>query len=150
MRYGIRLVACAAVLVVTGACGHKKEAPRTTVAAPTQAQQDAEVLSRELFDLIDESMAYRSSHQGALPKALAEIGVESLTPRTVRRIVVTGNTPTITVLFRRTEGRGVTSCSGTKQVLEDAAMNSGAYPVDCTLPSGEVRSIVIGPKPLIP
>jgi hypothetical protein len=150
MRLGIRLVAGAAALLVAGACGGKKEASPRESAAPSQAQKDAEVLGRELFDLMDQSMAYRSSHQGGLPRALAEIGVESLTPRTVRRIVVTGDTPTITVLFRRTDGRGVTSCSGTKQVLEDASMNSGAFPVECTLPSGEVRSIMIGPEPLIP
>ncbi len=150
MRLYIRVVAGAAALLMVGACGHKKEASAPAAAAPSQAQKDAEVLGRELFDLMDQSMAYRSSHQGKLPKALAEIGVESLTPRTVRRIVVTGDTPTITVLFRRTDGRGVTSCSGTKQVLEDASMNSGAYPVECILPSGEVRSITIGPKPLVP
>ena len=78
-------------------------------------QQDAHTLGREVFDLVDRAVAYRSSHRGRPAANLTQMGIESLTPTTVRRMVNVQREPVVTVAFRRPEQRQIVSCRGDSQ-----------------------------------
>ena len=65
---------------------------------------DAQQLGTEMFELIDRIADYRSSHEGRPPKSLRQLGVDSLTPNTIRRLAVQGRTFTVTVAYRRPAG----------------------------------------------
>lgn len=144
------------LFLLLAACGHKSAAssgasaasatdPATASDAPSaEAQADAATLGREVFDLVDKTMNYYSSHFGEFPRNIDGLGIDSLTPATVRRLTVHGKVPTITAVFRHAEGHAVVSCSGTNKVLEDATLNGGAYPIDCTLTDGGIRTITVG------
>jgi hypothetical protein len=126
------------VIMTTGGCG-KKELPKPPVSegvpvngAPAEAQQ----LGTEMFELIDRIADYRSSHEGKPPKSLRQLGVDSLTASTVRRLAVQGRTFTVTVVYRRPEGRVVQNCSAGEDALEQAALNEGRFAVSCDTPSG--------------
>lgn len=133
-----------AALLLAGllvSCG--KDEPATP-AARTEARSEAakgnpaaeaEVLGREIRDLIDRAMAYRSSHRGRSPRSLRELGIDELTPGTRRSLTVVEGMPRVTVAFRKTEGRVVASCSGNNRILEDATL-SGTYTLDCSYVSG--------------
>ncbi len=103
---------------------------------PKQAQRDAEYLGREVFDLVDQAMSYKGSHQGRLPVSFRQMGLDTLTPLTVRRLAATGGVPTVTVLFRKTAGRGVKSCRGSSQVVEDAMLGGNRFAITCVRASG--------------
>jgi hypothetical protein len=115
-----------------------------TDAPSAEAQADAARLGREVFDLVDKTMNYYSSHFGEFPSNINGLGIDSLTPATVRRLTVQGKTPTVTAVFRHAEGHAVVSCSGTNKVLEDSMLSGGAYPIECTLADGSVRTITVG------
>lgn len=104
-------------------------------AVPT-AEADAQALGREVFDLVDRAMSYRSSHRGRLPRSLRELGVDELTPETSRTYRTEGGVPRVTVSFRRSEGRILAACAGTSQVIEEAAMGGGEFTVTCNLVGG--------------
>jgi hypothetical protein len=131
---------CAGLVIVAllGGCT-KKEPPKPPVSddvpargAPTDVQQ----LGTEMLELIDRVADYRSSHEGRPPKTLRTLGVDSLTPATVRRLAVQGRTFTVTVAYRRPEGHTVMSCSAGEDALEQAALNEGRFAVSCDTPSG--------------
>ena len=126
------------VIMTTGGCG-KKELPKPPVSegVPVNgAPADAQQLGTEMFELIDRIADYRSSHEGKPPKSLRQLGVDSLTASTVRRLAVQGRTFTVTVLYRRPEGRVVQNCSAGEDALEQAALNEGRFAVSCDTPSG--------------
>ena len=126
------------VIMTTGGCG-KKELPKPPVSegVPVNgAPADAQQLGTEMFELIDRIADYRSSHEGKPPKSLRQLGVDSLTANTVRRLAVQGRTFTVTVVYRRPEGRVVQNCSAGEDALEQAALNEGRFAVSCDTPSG--------------
>jgi hypothetical protein len=105
-------------------------------------QRDASVLGREIFDLVDRAVDYRGSHQGRPAINLKQMGVESLTATTVRRVVNVQRDPLVTVSFRQTAGREIVSCRGDSQILEDASLN-GRYTLMCTSSSGAQRPMQV-------
>ena len=128
------------------ACGGSESAkPRgaSGVSLSTE-ERDAELLGREIFDLVDRAMDYRGSHEGRPANNLRQMGVESLTTLTVRRMANVQREPVIAVAFRQPSGREVVACLGGRQVLEDAFLNSGRFTITCTLSSGAQRPIEVG------
>lgn len=107
-------------------------------------QRDAEMLGREIFDLVDRAMDYSGSHEGRPANNLRQMGVESLTAATVRRVVNVQREPVVTVAFRQPAGREIVSCRGDRQVLEDAFLNSGRFTIMCTASSGAQRPMEVG------
>jgi hypothetical protein len=134
-------------LVLLAGCG-AKDAPGARRAEPEETlppdQRDAETLGRELFDLVDRAIDYRGSHQGRPAGSFRQMGVDSLTPTTVRRLVNLAREPVVTVAFRKTETREITSCRGDSQVLEEASLNGGRFTVMCTTSSGAQRPMRVG------
>ena len=133
-------------LVWLAACG-AKEANRSRPAEAEEHlppdQRDAEALGRELFELVDRAIDYRGSHQGRPAASWRQMGVDSLTPTTVRRLVNLAREPVITVAFRKPETREITSCRGDSQILEEATLNGGQFTVMCTTGSGSQRPMKI-------
>ena len=107
-------------------------------------QQDAYELGRELFDLVDRAVSYRASHRGRPATTLRMMGIESLTPATVRRMVNLQREPVITVAFRRPERRQIVSCRGDSDILVEASLNGGRFTLMCTSSSGAQRPMEIG------
>jgi hypothetical protein len=105
-------------------------------------QRDADVLGREIFDLVDRAVDYRGSHLGRPAVNLKQMGVESLTTTTLRRVVNVQRDPLVTVSFRQRAGREIVSCRGDSQILEDASLN-GRYTVMCTASSGAQRPMEV-------
>jgi hypothetical protein len=128
--------------------GGKRPAAQQGSAAAAPAvdpvQAEANQLGREIFEVVDKVMAYRASHFGQLPPNLPSLGVDSLTPTTIRRLTNEETFPRITVVFRRTDGRAIRYCSGTNKVLEDSMLNSGPFTISCLLVSGETKDITVG------
>lgn len=116
-------------------------------AAPETAQAEAEQLGRELADIVDRVMAYKSSHRGNLPNSYRQAGIDSLTPEFVRRLARQGDVPVVTIAYRRTAGRELLSCEGTNLVLEDKLLKDGAFDVTCRLAAGGTRIFTVPPPP---
>jgi len=136
-----------AVAVLVAACGTKDAArPQEVEARPTllHDQQDAETLGREIFELVDRAIDYRGSHRGRPAASFRQMGIDSLTPTTVRRLVNLQREPIVTVGFRRTETREITSCRGDSQILEEATLNGGRFTLMCTTSSGAQRPMHVG------
>jgi hypothetical protein len=107
-------------------------------------QRDARTLGLEIFDLVDRAMAYRSSHQGRPATSLRQMGLESLTTNTVRRILNVQREPVVTVAYRRPDQREIVSCRGDSQILVEASVNGGRFTLMCTARSGAQRPMEIG------
>ena len=107
-------------------------------------ERDAEQLGRELFELVDRAVDYRGSHRGRPASTFRQMGIDSLTPATVRRLVNIAREPVVTVAFRKPETREITSCRGDSHILEEAAVNGGRFTLMCTTSSGAQRPIRIG------
>jgi hypothetical protein len=110
-------------------------------------QQDAHKLGAEVFDLIDRAVAYRSVHRGRPAASLRQMGVESLTPLTVRRMVNLQREPVVTVAYRRREARHIVSCRGDAGILGEATTNGGRFTLMCTDRSGAQRPMEVGALP---
>ncbi|MDF3052104.1 MAG: hypothetical protein K0S19_209 [Geminicoccaceae bacterium] len=110
-------------------------------------QQDAQTLGAEVYDLIDRAVAYRSVHRGRPAANLTQMGVESLTPTTVRRMVNLQREPVITVAYRRPEKRQIVSCRGDSGILGEATTNGGRFTLMCTSSSGAQRPMEVGELP---
>ena len=110
-------------------------------------QQDAYTLGAEVYDLIDRAVAYRSVHRGRPAANLTQMGVESLTPTTVRRMVNLQREPVITVAYRRPERREIVSCRGDSGILGEATTNGGRFTLMCTARSGAQRPMEVGEAP---
>ena len=133
-------------LVVLAACGAKKSSqarPAETEEHLPPDQRDAEALGRELFELVDRAVDYRGSHQGRPAGSWRQMGIDSLTPTTVRRLVNLAREPVVTVAFRRPDAREITSCRGDSQILEEATLNGGQFTVMCTTSSGSQRPMKV-------
>lgn len=111
-----------------------------------QDQRDAYALGTEVFDLVDRAVSYRSSHRGRPAASLKQMGVESLTPTTVRRMVNHQREPIITVAFRRPQQREIVSCRGDSAILTEIATN-GRFTLMCTSRSGAQRPMEVGEPP---
>jgi hypothetical protein len=107
-------------------------------------QRDAEMLGREVFELVDRAIDYRGSHRGRPAASFRQMGIDSLTSLTVRRLVNLEREPVITVAFRKTDTREITSCRGDSQILEESAINGGRFTLMCTTRSGSQRPIRVG------
>jgi hypothetical protein len=129
------------VAAAVTACG--SEQAQMQVKRQVLAQEDAELLGQEIFDLVDQAAAYQSSHSGRPPRRLRSIGVDSLTPTTARWIKTREGTPWITVAFRRLSGHAVARCAGDAGVLEQLALE-GAFHLECSLVNGTREEFVVG------
>jgi hypothetical protein len=105
-------------------------------------ERDAHILGREIFELVDRAVDYRGSHRGRPAADFRQMGIESLTTATVRRVVNVQREPVITVSFRQTAGREIVSCRGDSQVLEQAAIR-GLFTIMCTANSGAQRPMEV-------
>src|SRR5215207_2697200 len=91
------------VFVLTGCSGTGSSSSRAPLASQLSPEQrDAQVLGREIFELVDRAIDYRGSHRGRPAVSLRQMGVESLTTTTIRRMVNVQREPVITVAFRQT------------------------------------------------
>jgi hypothetical protein len=132
-----------ASLILAGCSGTGNSSSRPPVASQlTPEQRDVQALGREIFELVDRAVDYRGSHRGRPAASLRQMGVESLTTTTVRRMVNVQREPVITVTFRQAAGREVVSCRGTSQILEEASLN-GRYTLMCTASSGAQRPMEV-------
>jgi hypothetical protein len=93
-----------------------------------------------VFATIDAVLSYRSAHQGRLPTSLRQVGVDSLSKFTIRRLTVQDGGPLVMVVFRSSEGTQLVGCKGTGDIQEEASLNGGAFTVTCVLHSGEAAS----------
>ena len=140
----ILVVVMGALLV---ACGSDREAGRETAeeAPPPQGvastEEDVAALGREIFDLIDRAMSYRSAHRGQLPRNLRELGIDDLTPTTSRTLTVQDRVPTVTVTFRAPERHTVAGCRGTNAILEESSLAGGTFSLTCNLVSGGTTTL---------
>ena len=135
---------------VAAKCGADADArPRSSEAGEQLPpdQRDAHVLGREVFELLDRAIAYRSSHRGRPAATITQMGIESLTPATVRRVVNVQREPVVTVAFRKNAGREIVSCRGDSQALEDASLNGGRFTLMCTTSAGSQRPMEVSVLP---
>jgi len=129
--------------VVTGCSGTGRSSSRSRPPSDLSPdEREAQVLGREIFELVDRAVDYRGSHRGRPPATLKQMGVESLTTTTVRRIVNVAREPVVTVRFRQPGGREIVSCWGESKILEDASVN-GSYTLMCTVSSGAQRQMEV-------
>jgi hypothetical protein len=105
-------------------------------------ERDAHILGREIFELVDRAVDYRGSHRGRPAADFRQMGIESLTTATVRRVVNVQREPVVTVTFRQSAGREIVSCRGDSQVLEQAAVR-GLFTIMCTANSGAQRPMEV-------
>jgi hypothetical protein len=137
-------------LVLLAACGAKeatRPADDESRARLPRDRQDAETLGREVFDLVDRAVDYRGSHRGRPASTVRQMGIDTLTPTTVRRLVNLEREPVVTVAFRRTETREITSGRGDSQILEEATLTGGRFTLMCATSSGAQRPMRIGDFP---
>ncbi len=115
------------------AAGHR---PAANLPPVEPAQADANEIGRELYDIMDRVMAYRSSHRNRLPGSLRQAGLDSLTPMYVRRLGREGSDPLVTIAFRHSEGHVLRSCAGTSLILESSMLHDGTFEVLCDSVAG--------------
>jgi hypothetical protein len=135
-------ISLAIAVVLAGCSGTGGSSSRPALAQLSPEERDAHTLGREIFELVDRAVDYRGSHRGRPAVSLRQMGVESLTATTVRRMVNLQREPVITVSFRQPKGRQIFSCRGTSQILEEATLN-GRYMLMCTTSSGIQRPIEV-------
>jgi len=128
-------------------CNSEKRKQAAARAAEYTPQGNAQLLGRELAQIVDRVMAYRSAHRGQLPASLRLAGIDSLTPVFSREYVRQGDEPLITIRFRNLTGRQVAACRGTNMVLEDAMLHAGRFEVTCDLTDGGSTTFTIEPPP---
>jgi hypothetical protein len=140
------LVALVLASIAAG-CGNSDRSRETDPAAELSPdQREAEALGKEIFDLVDRAIDYRGSHRGRPAVTLKQMGIESLTTATVRRVVNLQQEPVITAAYRRTAGREIVSCRGDSHILEEAMLNAGRFTLMCTASSGDQRPMQVGER----
>ena len=142
----LRLWLVLALVCLVAACDKED---RRNAAQPPKAdlpadQLDVETLGREVLELVDRAVDYRGSHRGRPAATLRQMGVDSLTPTTARHVLNVNREPVVTVQFRKTAGRQITSCRGDSHILEEASINAGRFTLMCTSRSGAQRPIQVG------
>jgi hypothetical protein len=136
-RAALAATVALACLAGSSACGKDKPAAGvvpTRPAPPTgqAAEQEATLLGREVFDLLDRITGYAAANQRKYPASLREAGIDSLSPKTARRIDTHVTPPMGFVMFRKPLGHLLTSCRGSTDLLEESALNDGRFTVTCT------------------
>ncbi|MFN8652466.1 MAG: hypothetical protein U0133_11220 [Gemmatimonadales bacterium] len=140
-----RLGGAALAALLAAGCGGRDKAPAAPASTPDQS---AQLLGRELADIVDRIMSYRSAHRNSLPASLRAAGIDSLTPVFSREYRRQGSDPFVTIRFRNPAGHPVTACSGTNMVLEDAMLHAGRFEIACELADGGTRTFAIEPPAL--
>ena len=128
-----------AALILAGCSGKDKKpvsTPDDSEIIADTPEEEAVVLGRELYGLVDRAMSFKSSHRGRLPRSLRELGIDALTPSTSRTLTVSGGEPTVQVEFRNLDSHVLRSCRGTSAVLEEATIGGGDFSVICTTITG--------------
>jgi hypothetical protein len=135
-----------ALVCLVGACDKENggNAARQQKADLPPHELDVETLGREVLELVDRAVDYRGSHRGRPAASLRQMGVDSLTPTTARHLLNVNREPVVTVQFRKTEGRVITSCRGDSHILEEASINAGRFTMMCTSRSGVQRPVQVG------
>ena len=135
------------ILLLAGCSGKDKPAPAPITAADSAStpQAEAVVLSRELYDLVDQAMSYKSAHRGRLPRSLREMGVDQLTHSTARTLTVSGGEPTVQVEFRNLGVHVLRNCRATSSILEEASISGGEFSVVCTPVTGGSTTLKVRP-----
>jgi hypothetical protein len=137
-----------AVLMLLTACGKKDTGrPAAAQARASQPAGDAEVLGREVLELVDRAIDYRGSHRGRPASSFRQMGIDSLSGATVRRLENLDREPVVTVAFRKPGTHQIISCRGDSQILEEASLNGGRFTLMCTTASGAQRPIRVGESP---
>lgn len=137
-----RAVALSLLCALAGACGKDKapspaDAPsRPAPPAGDVAQDEATLLGRDVFLLVDRLAAYAAANQRKYPATLRAAGIDSLTPRIARQIDTRASPPMAFAMFRNPLGHQLTSCRGTTDLLEESALNDGRFTVTCTSAEG--------------
>jgi hypothetical protein len=141
----LRVWPALALVCLVAACGDK-DGPRNAAQQPKSdlPAGDAEVLGREVLELVDRAVDYRGSHRGRPASSLRQLGVDSLTPTTARHLLNISREPVVTVQFRKSAGREITSCRGDGHIIEEAAINAGRFTLMCTSRSGAQRPVQVG------
>ena len=135
------------VLVATTVTACTSEEARIERAQQALAQEDAELLGQEIFDLVDQAAGYQSSHSGRRPRSLRIMGVDSLTPTTARWIETREGTLRIVAAFRQLNGHAVSHCGGDAGLLEQLTLE-GAFRLECSLVNGTGIELTVGrPSP---
>ena len=132
------------LLAGCGGEGASRPAVRQAKSDVPADQREAEMLGEEIFELVDRAVDYRGSHRGRPASTFRQMGIDSLSSATVRRLVNVGLEPLVTVQFRKTVTRQITSCRGDGQVLEEAAISGGRYTIMCTTRTGAQRPVRVG------
>ena len=130
-----------AAILIGLLAGCRPAEPARTADTPAAALDDQRVLGRELFELIDRAADFHSSHRGRYPASVAQMGVDSLTPTTVRRLSGGSGPLMVTVEFRHPAGHKLASCSGGADALEGASLNTGTFAATCITPDGDVQPL---------
>ncbi len=144
----IRAAAWGPMFATFVACGGDAKAVRAPSAENrSRAELDAQALGSAVFELVDRAVEYRGAHRGRPATSLRQLGIDSLTPTMVRRVVNVDREPVITVEFRRPERHEIIACRGDSQILEDAAVSGGRFMLMCTTASGAQRPIQVGDTP---
>ncbi len=133
----LALALSSALLIALAGCGHRDHSSRKAHHPPPDGPEaEADLLGRQLFELVDRAMDYKSSHRNQPPTALWQLGLDSLTPATVSRMTVDSGTPTITVAYRAA-GHTLQWCRAGSGVLEEASLNDGRFTVLCGGAAGQ-------------
>jgi hypothetical protein len=114
--------------------GGKPAGPAARPAPPSGevAEQEATLLGREVFDLVDRLAAYAAANQRKYPGSLRTAGIDSLTPKVAHSIDTRTVPPMGIAMFRNPLGHLITSCRGTTDILEESALHDGHFTVTCT------------------
>jgi hypothetical protein len=137
-------LAVACLVVACGGAEAGSGAQQQPRASLPQDRSDAEMLAREVLELVDRAVDYRGSHRGRPASSLRQLGVDSLTPLTARHLLSVSREPVVTVSFRKVDGREIVSCRGDSHIIEEASINAGRYTLMCTSRSGIQRPIQVG------
>ncbi len=141
-RAATALVTALACVVGAGGCGGDRppDGGETAALPPPPAgevaQEEATLLGRDVFDLVDRLASYAAANQRKYPRTLRLAGIDSLTPQLARRIDTQASPPMAFSMFRRPLDRLLTSCRGTTDLLEESALNDGRFTVTCTDSTG--------------
>jgi hypothetical protein len=136
----------AAAALAAAACGRGADDGAEGSAPASTSAAEADTLGRELHALADVVASYQASHSGRRIASLRQLGLDSLAPRTVRRLHRRGDTLLLEVAYRRPGARSVLSCVGTTDLLEDATLH-GAFPALCRGAGGAVDTFTVSPAP---
>lgn len=137
-------VGCVLALALAGACRQgTPDKPTRPGAKADPINADAETLGQQIFELADRASSYQVAHRGRYPKSVAELGIDSLTGTTARRFGLVDGALRVTVAYRRTANRQVSSCEAGVEVLEQASLNDGAYPLTCVGRDGQASVISV-------